>query len=100
MSNYLPNITGLLGNTNLFGYYITYLPRSAEDRSKITSATITAKMGYILKSGAFNNCTSNTNVIIPNYIHTIGAGAFVGCSALTNINLSENVYSIGHQAFE
>ena len=100
VSNYLPNITGLLGNTNLLGYGITYEPANATERSQITSATITDKMGYILKSIAFNNCTSLTNVIIPNYIHTIGPGAFAGCSALTNINLSENVYSIGRQAFE
>ena len=47
---------------------------------------------------AFANCTSLTNIIIPNSVTSIGDGAF-NSTSLTGVTIPDNVTSIGDGAF-
>jgi hypothetical protein len=49
----------------------------------ITGLPVTS-IGY----EAFRNCTSLTNVTIPNSVTSIGYGAFVWCTSLTNVTIT------------
>jgi hypothetical protein len=57
-------------------------------------ATITEIEGY-----TFNNCTSLSNIVLPDSITKIGFAAFGGCSSLTNITIPNSVTTIESQAF-
>jgi hypothetical protein len=48
---------------------------------------------------AFYNCTSLTNIEIPNNVTSIGYGTFSYCSSLTNIQIPASVISVGKDAF-
>ena len=50
-------------------------------------------------SATFMNCTSLTNITIPNSVTKICSDAFSGCSALTNVTIPNGVKSIGSEAF-
>ena len=47
----------------------------------------------------FIDCTSITNVTIPNTVTSIGEDSFGGCSSLTNITIPSGVVSIEYNAF-
>ena len=49
--------------------------------------------------GAFDGCSSLTEINIPEGVTNIGNSAFDGCSSLTEINIPEGVTSIGYQTF-
>ena len=49
--------------------------------------------------GAFVNCSGLTNIIISNSVTSIGSGAFQNCSALTSVIIPDSVTSIGDNAF-
>ena len=40
-----------------------------------------------------------TEIIVPNYVTSIGASAFKNCTSLTSVNFSDSVTSIGYEAF-
>lgn len=64
--------------------------------------TVTFEEGSKIKeieNYAFNNCTSLSNIILPNSIIKIGFAAFGGCKSLTNITIPNSVTTIGSQAF-
>lgn len=48
---------------------------------------------------AFYDCTSLTDITIPNSVTSIGSSAFSGCTGLTNIEIGESVTAIGNSAF-
>ncbi len=48
---------------------------------------------------AFYNCSSLTNIILPEGVTSIGSHAFSGCESLTLIVIPESVTSIGSHAF-
>lgn len=48
---------------------------------------------------AFDNCTSLTNIEIPNSVLTIGEKAFYGCTSLSTIYLPVNLIAISNQLF-
>lgn len=50
-------------------------------------------------SMAFSNCSSITNIIIPENVTTIGNSAFVGCSNLRQIEIPKGVITIGYSVF-
>jgi len=50
-------------------------------------------------SSAFQNCTSLTNITIPNSVTSIGRVAFRGCTSLTSVTIGNSVTSIGEEAF-
>jgi hypothetical protein len=50
-------------------------------------------------SWGFEDCTSLTEINIPNSVTTIGKGAFSGCKSLTEINIPNSVTTIEEDAF-
>ena len=50
--------------------------------------------------GAFGYCTSLTSVVIPDSVTSIGEGAFYYCSSLTSVVIPDSVTSIGANAFD
>lgn len=50
-------------------------------------------------AGAFKNCTALIVITIPNTVTSIGNSAFYGCSNLTTITIPDTVTSIGEDAF-
>lgn len=52
-----------------------------------------------IRGSAFSNCSSLTNISIPNSITNIGANSFERCSSLTEISIPNSVTSIGEYAF-
>ena len=50
-------------------------------------------------SGAFQDRTDLTSIIIPESVTSIGKSAFYNCAGLTSITIPENVTSIGYFAF-
>ena len=50
-------------------------------------------------SGAFAECTSLTDVTIPDGVTGIGDGAFYACSGLTSLTIGNGVTNIGYSAF-
>lgn len=51
-----------------------------------------------IRDGAFENCTSLSNITIPDSVKTIGAEAFSGCTSLTSVKMSE-LTTVGQNAF-
>ena len=49
---------------------------------------------------AFSGCTSLESVTIPGSVTSIGNSAFSGCTSLANVKIPEGVTSIGYWAFE
>ena len=49
--------------------------------------------------GAFQDCTSLTNITIPDSVTSIGDWAFMDCIGLTSLTIPEGVKSIGYSAF-
>jgi len=48
---------------------------------------------------AFKNCSSLTEIVIPNGVTSIGWNAFYWCENLTNVNIPEGIAYIGGNAF-
>ncbi|HXR08630.1 MAG TPA: leucine-rich repeat domain-containing protein, partial [Candidatus Acidoferrum sp.] len=62
--------------------------------SAITGLPVTG-----IGDGAFDNCTSLTNITIPDNVTNIGDGAFANCSSLISVTIRKSVTSIGAAAF-
>ncbi len=71
---------------------ISYIPKANLQKVVITS-------GKSIEEGAFSDCSSLTNITIPDSVTSIGGGAFEDCSRLTNITIPDSVTSIGDYAF-
>ena len=52
-----------------------------------------------IEDGAFENCSSLTNVVFPEGLESIGDKAFRNCSSLTNVVFLDGLVSIGPGAF-
>jgi len=62
--------------------------------------TIAIKDGVTsIGSGAFDSCSSLTNVTIPNSVTSIGDGTFESCYSLVNVIIPNGVVSIGNWSF-
>ena len=73
------------------------------DISAAGSVTIPATYNGLpvtsIGSSAFYNCSTLTEITIPEGVTSIGLNAFAYCSGLTEITIPEGVTSIGSQAF-
>ena len=61
--------------------------------------TVTVTGGNILR-GAFENCSTLTNITLPNESTVVGTSAFKGCTNLASITVPNGYTSIGSSAFE
>jgi len=68
------------------------------DDKTITSYTVHEKT-RVIAGGAFEDCTSLTQVSMPSYIASLGSYAFKNCSSLAEITLPYSVTSIASYAF-
>ena len=86
----LPNLTSIGNNSFLGGVKI----------GKITNlGSITSLPNGNSNYGIFRNCTTLTEVTLPNTLQTIGPTVFAGCSNCTKCNLPSSLTSIGDAAF-
>ena len=70
------------------------------DESDIINGTFKIPEGVrLIGDGAFNGCSSLTNIEFQEVVLFIGDGAFAGCSNLTNIEIPKGVLTIGDGAF-
>lgn len=89
----------------IFHYY-TYPDGTAEitgytgnDKKLVIPSEINGIKITEICSYAFRDCTSLTNVTIPNSVTYIGEGAFYECTSLESITIPDSVTSIGMVAF-
>ena len=106
VSNNKATITKYIGSdpivtipSTLNNYDVLCIGReSFYDCTSLTNITIPNGVTSI-GDGAFNNCTSLTNITIPNGVTSIGGWAFSGCTSLTSITIPNSVTGIGDYAF-
>ena len=83
---------------NSYSEYSNEYTGNATIPSSITYNGITYSVTSI-DYGAFSNCTSLTEITIPNSITSIGSRAFRSCTGLTSVTIPSSVTSIGDYAF-
>ncbi len=66
---------------------------------KVTITEPCTVLRYDTYEGAFEGCSSLTEINLPNTLITIESDAFSGCSALESITIPENVTAIGDSPF-
>ena len=78
----------------------------SKDVRKLLKAPKELRRGYSVKEGtriicnyAFSDCSSLSNIVIPNSVTDIGDYAFSYCSSLSNIVIPDSVTDIGNFAF-
>ncbi len=72
---------------------------TATDENIVIPKNYNAQPVTIIGEGAFRNCSSLTNITIPESVTSIGSSAFRGCSNLTSVIIPNSVISIGESAF-
>ena len=72
---------------------------SGEDSVLKIPNTLDGKTVTSIGDQAFYDCSTLTNIELPDSVTSIGDKAFASCSALTNIELPDSVTSIGDEAF-
>ena len=72
---------------------------SGTDKQVIIPSTYDNLPVISISENAFKNCTTITDIRIPNSITTIGDSAFWGCSGLTSITLPDSVTNLGSASF-
>jgi hypothetical protein len=84
---------------DLSGSAITTIhDRTFYNCSSLTNVTIPNGVTSIGRT-AFAICTSLVNVKIPNSVTSIGNNSFSGCTSLTKVNIPDSVTSIGNFSF-
>lgn len=67
---------------------------------KKTGDTGVGDLQVAIPKSMFENCTSLTNIVIPENVTAVRAGAFKGCSSLTRINLPNGLKIVEKEAFK
>ena len=81
------------------GKSVTSIGSSAfYDCTSLTEITIPDSVTSI-RECAFYDCTSLTEITIPDSVTSIGSSAFYDCTSLTEITIPDSVTSIGWRAF-
>ena len=64
------------------------------DTDVVIPSTYNGKPVTSIRAGAFRECTSFTNITIPDSITSIDEGTFKDCTSLTNIVIPDSITSI------
>ena len=68
-------------------------------RSEVASVALPQNLEYI-SARVFQNCTSITEITLPDTVAEIGDACFLGCSNLAKINIPANLVYVGAFAFD
>lgn len=79
------------------GYTITAY--SGSRKEVVIPALYNGKPVKTIGDSAFDNCSTITDVSIPDSVVTIGLQAFYGCRSLASVVIPDNVQTIGENAF-
>jgi len=90
--------TSISGSYEIKSGTKTIAEHAFEDCSSLTQVTIPDSVTSI-GNYAFSWCSSLTQVTIPDGVTSIGDYAFSGCSSLTQVTIPDSVTSIGNKAF-
>ena len=90
---------GLEYTQNSDGTYAVTGIGTCTDTNVVISATYNGKDVTSIGERAFYNCSSLTEIVIPDSVTSIGGMAFYGCDSLTEIVIPDSVTSIGVLAF-
>ena len=100
-SNYIPFMSfGLTFVSNGDGTcYVSNIGSCTDTEISIPTTSLAGDTVTGIGADAFRNCTTLTNVVIPNSVTNIGLRAFLGCSNLKNVVIGDSVIGIGQGAF-
>ncbi|MGN1033846.1 MAG: leucine-rich repeat protein, partial [Intestinibacter sp.] len=79
--------------------FVDYLPESAFKNNTSLKEVVLPDYITTIGSGAFDGCTSLQKVALPSKLRTIASYAFRGCTSLENIEIPSLVVTIGTDAF-
>lgn len=79
--------------------FVRYTMWSSSDESPLEKIKLPAYLKEI-KSDAFRECHSLTEITFPDTLETIGDSAFAKCTALKELTLPKNLKTIEYRAFE
>jgi len=82
------------------GTTVTITNHTGASGSLVIPSTIESKLVINIGSSAFLNCTSITNITIPDSVTSIGSSAFLNCTNITNITIPDSITSVGASAFK
>lgn len=82
--------------------YIFGAPSDEENETFVPASlrTVTVAGGTSIKSSAFKNCTSLTEIVLPESLTSIGSSAFKNCASLVSVTIPDSVTSIEYATFE
>ncbi|RLC96573.1 MAG: fibronectin type III domain-containing protein, partial [Chloroflexi bacterium] len=100
ITDYPTDATGdLIIPSEIVGKPVTSIGNKAFfECSSLTNVTIPNSVTSIERS-AFSRCSDLTSVTIPDSVTTIGRGAFNECTSLTDLTIPDSVTSIGDYVF-
>ena len=89
------------GTSNTHFGYIFGASASSDNSSYVPSSlkTVVITGGTSIGGSAFHDCSSLTNITIPDSVTSIGNSAFYSCSSLTSVTIPDSVTSIDDFAF-
>jgi len=94
------NLTAYYNNSDNWENKALYIGNHLIDAKTTISGAYTIKTGTkCIGNYALNDCSSLTEIAIPNTVTSIGSDAFSGCSGLRSITIPDSVTSISNNAF-
>lgn len=86
-------------NSIIPGYVASIKGGAFQGCSTLTNMEIPNSVTSV-EGNAFYKCTSLKSIVIPDGVTSIGYGAFSGCVSLQNVRMPKNLISIGNYAFK
>jgi hypothetical protein len=91
----ISNLGGSYTTTNSLGWAL----RQTNTAGRYVSLDLSDSTFTSIPNNALQNCTTLTEVTMPNSVTSIGTYAFSGCNSLTDASIGSYVTTIGERAF-